>query len=256
MTQRKRPIGQEFEDFCQQWDEVDHNGKIALANLYQVTYETAKHWRSEGGVPIKKKAKEELRMTITVPELLSIRPSVNLDFVMFDLETSGFDADWDILLSACIKPYGQDPIVFRADNYPEWITNRADDKKITIDIAKELQKHAIVVGHYSEKFDTMFLRAKMFRHGLEPLPQMFGIDTWRIALKNFKVSSRRQRSLSIFAQLRPQKEEPEGDRWMRASFGGDKDAMDKIVAHNILDVQELEKLACISFPYLRSIPKL
>ena len=85
---------------------------------------------------------------------------------------------------------------------------------------------------------------------------MFGIDTWRIALKNFKVASRRQRSLSVFAQLRPEKEEPEGDRWMRAAFNGEKEAMDAIVKHNIIDVNELEKLACISFPYLKSIPKL
>ena len=256
MTLKRKPAGTEFADFCRQWDDVDHNGKIMLANQYGVTYDTARHWRVGGEVPTRKRTANEPRMTITAQELLEMRPAVALDFVMFDLETSGFDADWDIILCGSIKPYGKEPVTFRADEYPEWETSRADDKKITIDIANELRKHAIVVGHYSEKFDTMFLRAKMFRHGIEPLPQMFGIDTWRIALKNFKVSSRRQRSLSMFAQLRPEKDEPEGDRWMRAAFNGEREAMDKIVEHNIIDVRELEKLACISFPYLRSIPKL
>ncbi len=251
--EKKKPVGPAWEEFVKQWHGSNHEGKVKLAFNCNASYDTAKHWISESGQA--KVIQEKPKMTLTLLELLAARPSVELDFVMFDIETSGFDADWDIILTACIKPYGKDPIVFRSDNYPAWTTNRADDKQITLDIALELRKHAIVVGHYSEKFDTMFLRAKMFRHGLEPLPQMFGIDTWRIALKNFKVSSRRQRSLSVFAQLRPQKDTPEGDRWMRASFGGDKAAMDAIVEHNKIDVQELEKLAAISFPYLKSIPK-
>jgi len=147
-------------------------------------------------------------------------------------------------------------MVFRADDYPEWTANRANDRGIVVDIANEIRKHAVVVGHYSERFDVKFLRAKMFRHGLEPLPPMFGIDTWRIAKNNFKVSNRRMKSLSVFAEIPMEKEEPDGTRWMRASFGGDKAAMDDIVLHNIRDVEILEKLACLSFPYLRSISKL
>ena len=146
------------------------------------------------------------------------------------------------------------PIVFRADHYPTWQTERANDKAITGDIATELRKHAIVVGHFSSRFDIRFLRAKMLRHGLEPLPLMFGIDTWRIAKDNFKVSNRRMKSLSVFAQLDMPKDEPSGDRWMRAAFNGAQDAMDRIVQHNIEDVMLLEKLASISFPYLKSIP--
>lgn len=258
MTIKKKPEGEAFVLWCEIWDKATHEGKVKMTRQLGVTYDTGKHWRSEGGVPTRKRVKPaDRRMTITAPELLAMRPSVNLDFVMFDLETSGFDADWDILLSACIKPYGQPPIVFRADEYPEWVTQKANDKAITIDIAKELRKHAIIVGHYSQKFDVRFIRAKMFRHGLEPLPPMFGMDTWRIAKNNFKVSSRRRQSLSIFAQLEVGKRDaPEGDRWMRAAFSGEREAMDRIVEHNIECVTELEKLACISFPYLRSIPRL
>lgn len=255
MTKKKKPEGAAWDEFVESWYMFDHQWKVDLATKYGVTYETAKHWISESG-STRKQVKAEPKMTITIPELLAMRPSVNLDFVMFDLETSGFVADWDILMTACIKPYGQETIVFRADSYPTWEKGRANDKQITVDIADELRKHAIVVGHYSKKFDVRFLRAKMFRHGLEPLPLMFGIDTWRIAKDNFKVQSRRRHSLSVFAQLDPERDEPEGDRWMRAAFNGDRDAMEKIVQHNIQCVTELEKLACISYPYLKSIPKL
>lgn len=255
MTIRKRPEGDEFKDFCEQWDEEDHDGKIALANLYKVTYDTAKHWRSEGGIPTRNRVKPEERMTVTESELLAMRPAVNLDFVCFDLETSNLNADFSILLTAAIKPYGLPAIVFRADEYPTWENNRADDSLLTFDIAEELKRHAIVIGHYSQKFDIPFLRAKMTKHGLEPLPLMFGIDTWRIAKNNFKVSSRRLKNLANYFDI-GEKEGVEGGLWMRAAYDGSKEAMDAIVQHNIVDVEVLEKLACISFQYLKSIPKL
>jgi len=180
---------------------------------------------------------------------------VNLDFACFDIETSNLQADFSILLTACIKPYGQEPFVFRADNYPEWQTDRANDYQITKAIAEELRKHAIIVTHYGLYFDVPFLRAKMVKHSLEPLPQMFAIDTWSIARKNYKVTSRRLKNLVDFFDI-GEKEPVEGELWMKAAYNGSKEAMDRIVQHNIRDVEVLEKLACISFPYLKSIPKL
>jgi len=253
MTQRKKPSGEDWKWFIDEWYKRDHNGKVVLAEQFGVTYETMKHWVSDSGqtrTPI-----VEPKMTISVTELLAMRPSVELDFVMFDLETSNLQADFSILLTACIKPYGKDTIVFRADEYPEWKTDRANDYKITKDVATELRKHAIVIGHFSSGFDIPFLRAKMTKHGLEPLPPMFGIDTWRIAKNNFRVSSRRLKNLSSFFDI-GEKGQVEGALWMDAAYNGDKEAMDKIVEHNIRDVEVLEKLACISFPYLKSIPKL
>lgn len=254
MTVKRKPEGKEWEDFVNIWNSVDHHGKLALANTYQVGYDTAKHWMSDAGVT-RKQVRDELKMTITVPELLSIRPSVNLDFVCFDIETSNLQADFSVLLTACIKPYGQDAIVFRADDYPEWEKDRANDYRITKAIAEELRKHAVVITHYGIYFDVPFLRAKMTKHGLEPLPQMFAIDSWQVARNNFKVSSRRLKNLVDYFDL-GSKEPVDGNLWMEAAYNGSKEAMDMIVKHNIQDVVVLERLACISFPYLKSIKKL
>ena len=253
MTIRKRPEGKELEEFIDQWYSLDHAGKVTLAKKHNLTYDSAKHVISEGGYT--RKQVKEPRMTITVPELLSMRTSVNLDFACFDLETSNLQADFSIILTACIKPYGQETVVFRADHYHDWVDDRADDSQITKDIAEELRKHAIIITHYGVYFDIPFLRAKMMKHNLEPLPQMFAVDTWQIARKNFKMSSRRLQNMASFFDL-GEKELVEGGLWMSAAYNGSKEAMDKIVAHNIKDVEILEKLACISFPYLKSIPKL
>ena len=255
MAKRKRPEGKDWEDFVEDWYVCKHQGKVSLAEDFGVSYDTAKHWVSESGATRKQVEPVERRMTITVPELFAICPSVHLDFVCFDIETSSLQADFSVLLTACIKPYGQETIVFRVDDYPEWKTDRANDYSITRAIAEELKRHAIVIGHYSSKFDIPFLRAKMVKHGLEPLPQMFGIDTWRIAKNNFKVSSRRLKNLASYFDI-GEKEIVDGNTWMEASYNGTREAMDEIVAHNKKDVEILERLACISFPYLRSIPKL
>jgi uncharacterized protein YprB with RNaseH-like and TPR domain len=250
---KKRPTGLEWEKFVESWYKNDHDGKVILAQAFGVTYETLKHWVSNNGATRKKV--EEPTMHISIPELLGSQPCVNLDFVCFDIETSNLQADFSITMTACIKPYGLPPIVFRADNYPEWTENRSNDKGIITDISAELRKHAIVIAHYGSKFDVPFLRAKMVKHHLDPLPPMFGIDTWRIAWNNFKVSSRRLANLSTFFDI-GEKEPVEGALWMTAAYDGSKEAMDKIVSHNIRDVEILEKLACISFPYIKSIPRL
>ena len=254
MTFKKKPEGKDWDDLVESWYMVDHNGKVAMAISYGVTYETARHWISDSGAT-QKQVSTEPRMTMTVPELLALRPSVNLDFVCFDIETSNLNADFSILMTACIKPYGRETIVFRADDYPEWKKERANDYRIVKAVAEELRKHAIVVAHFGSGFDIPYLRAKMTKHGLEPLPQMFGIDSWRIAKQNFKVSSRRLKNLADYFDI-GEKELVEGGLWMKAAYNGSREAMDKIVEHNIKDVEILEKLACISFLYLRSIPKL
>ena len=248
---KKKPSGKELEDFVKTWQQVGHRGKLLLADTYGVCYDTAKHWASDSGLL----GKDEPPNSMTLHELMEIQPRVNLDFVSFDIETSNLKADFSITLSACIKPFDKDPIVFRADAYESWTTDRANDKGIIRDIASELSRHAIVVTHYGSRFDVPFLRAKMAKYGLSPLPPMFAIDSYQIAKRNFQVSSRRLANLSAYFDI-GEKESVDGSLWMKAAYEGNKEALDKIVAHNIQDVVILEKLACISFPYLKFIGKL
>jgi len=248
-----KPEGKSWEYFVKSWYERGHAGKLMLCSDIGVSYDVAKHWISDSG-STRKVVKEETS-SMDVDDILAIETPTKLDFVCIDLETSNLNADFSILLTACIKPFGLEPIIFRADNYSTWEKKRSDDSQITKDIANELRKHAIVIGHYSQKFDIPFLRAKMVKHGLAPLPPMFGIDTWRIAINNFKVSSRRLVSLGNFFDL-GDKSGVEGSLWMSGAYEGNKEAMNKIVEHNIQDVIILEKLACLSFPYLKAIPKL
>ena len=249
------PIGKE-QEFCQAWDSASHQEKLKLAEQYKVSYDTARHWRSDCRVV--PTSDSEPNMQMTIEDILGYRPAINLDFVSFDLETSNLNADFSVILSAAIKPFGQDTIIFRADRYPAWQRGlRRNDSGIVRDIVAELRKHAIVITHYGSdgRFDLPFLYAKMVKHGIDPLPTMFGIDSWKIARAKFKISSRRLANLGHFFDI-GEKSGVDPNLWMEAVYDGSTEALDKIVEHNIIDVEVLEKLAALSFPYIRSIPKL
>lgn len=262
----KRPQTEgEILKFIEAWDSQNKLGKIALAKEHGITYGTAKHWRSDFSeyVPIQKKtcvpanlcdsdAQEALDW---VTAINTMPRQVDLDFVSFDLETTNLTANFSILLTASIKPFGKETIVFRADEYPAWKTNRADDKAIVSAVAEELKKHAVIMTHYGTGFDIPYFRAKMVKHGLPPLPPMFGLDTYAIAKANFKIHSRRLAALGDYFNI-GQKSGVECPLWLEASLSGSTEAMDAIVAHNIQDVILLERLAALSFPYARSIRRL
>ena len=252
MSYKKRPEVADWDKCVSVWSTSNHAKKLLLAATWGVAYDTAKHWMSEAG-STRKRVNESL--SLTIPDICNLRPAVQLDFVSFDLETSNLEADFSIILSAVIKPFGQEPIVFRADEYPEWGTQRANDCGITKAISDELRKHAVVITHYGLYFDTPYLRFKMVKHNLPPLPPMFAIDSWTIAKKNFKMSSRRLGALAEAFDI-GEKSGVKGALWMEAAYSGDKEALDKIVAHNIVDCRLLESLACLTFPYLKGIPKL
>lgn len=265
MAKRLKPIGQDLVEWCQRWDLGSHTDKIRLCKEFGIEYDSGKHWRSESAdipkstadYPMLSYSEEGVEEQEIVSEILAIQPKVHLDFVSFDIETTNLKADFSVLLTACIKPYGQESITFRVDDYTSWWADRANDKDICNDISKELSRHAVIVTHYgsSYRFDLPYLRAKMMKYGLPPLPPMFGIDTFSLAKANMCVSSRRLKALSRFLNL-GEKEEVEGGLWLDAAMNGTRSSIDQILEHNKQDCVILERLAAVTFPYARSMRRL
>jgi hypothetical protein len=79
-----------------------------------------------------------------------------------------------------------------------------------------------------------------------------------IAKPSFKVSSRRLANLARYFEV-GSKSGVDGKLWMQAAYAA-KDAsttaMDEIVAHCVVDVEVLERVASISFPYARSLRRI
>ncbi len=52
MSYRKKPTGEEYQKFVEQYHKCDHAGKIQLAKHYKATYSMLKHWVSDGDTPL------------------------------------------------------------------------------------------------------------------------------------------------------------------------------------------------------------
>ena len=50
MAEKRKPDGQALHNWCMLWDMADHQAKLMLCDEYGVTYDTAKHWRSDSGI--------------------------------------------------------------------------------------------------------------------------------------------------------------------------------------------------------------
>jgi uncharacterized protein YprB with RNaseH-like and TPR domain len=160
---------------------------------------------------------------------------------VFDLETTSLNADFGIVLCGVVKPAGGKAKVFRGDKLnPRWDTCRSDDSDVVSAIVEELQHYDIWIAHNGARFDVPFLRTRMLRWGMNPLPTSFKlIDPVQVARNKLRMSWNSLEALCKFLGIN-KKTEVAGDLWLRASLDGDRKAMSYIVEHCVYDCDMLE----------------
>jgi uncharacterized protein YprB with RNaseH-like and TPR domain len=155
----------------------------------------------------------------------------------FDIECTSLNADFGIVLCAVIKPSGGAPKVFRGDQLnKKWDTKRSDDSA-----AEELAKYDILAAHNGARFDMPFLRTRMMRWGMPPMPKPKIVDPCQILRQQFKLSSNSLDRSTSFLGFNS-KSPVEGNMWLQASLDGNRKAMNYIVKHCVEDVLMLEKM--------------
>lgn len=161
---------------------------------------------------------------------------------VMDLETTNLSADFGVLLCAAIKPAGRNVRIFRADVYPAWKKRRSDDREVLADIVAELDRFDIWIIHNGARFDVPFLRTRLLKHGLAPLPSKKLIDPVLLARNKLRMSYNGLDQIANHLGVN-RKTEVKPDMWLRASLDGDREAMDYIVRHCVNDVLTLEDVA-------------
>jgi uncharacterized protein YprB with RNaseH-like and TPR domain len=160
----------------------------------------------------------------------------------FDLETTSLNADFGVLLCAVIKPSHGKPIIFRADELnKQWDTKRSNDKAIVQAVASELTKYDCWLAHNGLRFDVPFLRTRIARWKLPPLPDSKLIDPVQLARNKLKLSYNSLERIAGFLGVN-HKTVVDGDLWLRAALDGDRKAMNYIVDHCVKDVSMLEDI--------------
>ncbi len=169
----------------------------------------------------------------------------------FDIETSGLQANFAILLSYCIKVRGEDKIYY--DTFNEKDLRNGQDYRIVKNCIKDLQNFDRVIGHYSKRFDIPFLRTRALMLGID-FPQfgeMYHTDVWDIAKRKLKLSSNRQGVIAESINEDFSKTRITHKHWLPA-LQGDKHALEYILDHNKKDVIQLEK----NYEKLKSFAKV
>lgn len=176
---------------------------------------------------------------------------------VLDIETSGLNAGFGVVLCAVVKLYGPDERrVFRADEYEPWKQGRrADDGPLLRDILSCMEDADILIAHNGLKFDLPFLRTRAVVHGLPPVNFQKIIDPVQLARQHFRFPSNSLNSISHVIGTQAEKTPLRPETWQRATMNGDKDAMNEIVAHCIADVDVLEEICWKLRGYVRTIDK-
>lgn len=166
-----------------------------------------------------------------------------MKILAWDLECSGLNADFGIILCCGLKEVGKGkPEVLNLLDY----TNEDQDliraeKKLLVDISKRLLDCDVWLTHYGIYFDLPFINTRLLYHKLPVLPANFNhLDTWRISRNRLKLRSNRLVTISEFLGTEEKKNSIKPEQWLRA-LGGHRPSMAYIMNHCRKDVVVLEE---------------
>ena len=183
----------------------------------------------------------------------------NEKICFLDIEAGGgLQADFAVVLSWCIKGFGEKDIHYDYLKLEDLKNVRKTgefdkpDKRLLESLVKTLLCYNRVVTHYGSRFDLPFVRSRCLYSGVEfpDYGSLYQDDTWRWAKYKLKLSSNRQANVMRFLYGDTEKTAIKQKHWIGALFG-DKKSIEYIVAHNKIDVIELEKVWLKLLPYVR-----
>lgn len=128
-----------------------------------------------------------------------------------------------------------------------------NDKRIVKELWKVIDEADIIVAHNLDKFDKLKANTRFLKHGL-PHPSPYqGIDTLKVAKKEFKISSNKLDYLCWFLGIDRKTETWGLDLW-KDCVAWDKKALKKMDEYCQNDVAILKKVYYKLRPYIRNHP--
>jgi hypothetical protein len=131
--------------------------------------------------------------------------------------------------------------------------NPHDDTHVVKTLHEVLSEADVLVAHNGDSFDKRYVDTRILKLGLEPLPPIASVDTYKIAKQKFLFASNKLDYLGQFLNLgRKIKTSP--GLWMRV-LQGDAEAVKEMTVYNCQDVILLEKVYGKLKPYA-AVPNL
>ena len=166
----------------------------------------------------------------------------------FDIETFGLDPVYGRVLLGVVKPWGQEPKVFRMKRAAN------DDSKVVKELIEESENYAILFAHNGLFFDRAMLNGRALHHGLKTLSNKGKlVDPCLIARKHLNLRRNSLDSLAAHLELDEQKMHLAPEVWVKAVFDHDEKSMKILVERCISDCAVLEQLATVILPLVGNI---
>lgn len=161
---------------------------------------------------------------------------------VLDIETTHLNADFGIVLCGVVKPAVGKAVVIRGDKAnPAWKNRRSDDSETVKALVAEMAKYDIWIAHNGAYFDIPFLRTRLAKWRLPPLPTRILMDPVRLARNKLKMSYNSLEKIAEFLGVNT-KTDVDCDQWLAAALDGSKKAMDYVVRHCLEDCVTLERV--------------
>lgn len=93
------------------------------------------------------------------------------DLCFFDIESTGFKADYGSTLVVSIKPFGRKP-------YSYYVEQVGNDQKVVREAKAALESYGAYCGFYSKGFDVPFLNTRLLKWKRDPVAQRHHIDLY------------------------------------------------------------------------------
>jgi len=163
---------------------------------------------------------------------------------IFDLETSGLNADFAYIFSYSILD-DTDGKVYGRVLTPREVRSSVFDKNLVVEMCRDLKKFNRIVVHYGgdRRFDAPFARTRAIKYGCDfPLyKDIWVTDTWLMSKNKLKLRSNRLAVICEFFGIEAKTHPLTPDVWQTASAGNGK-SLEFIWTHNVEDVTSTQKV--------------
>lgn len=159
--------------------------------------------------------------------------------LLFDIEATNLNANFGFILCIGYKWLDEKKVhILSINDFPAYERDKTSDRGLVKEFSRIYNSAQVVVGHYSTRFDTPYINARLLYHNLPPLGPVRHIDTWRISRDKLRLNSNRLNTIGEFFEF-PSKTPVHGPHWVRATAGNPR-SLHYIERHCIRDIEVLE----------------
>ena len=156
------------------------------------------------------------------------------------------------LLSFAAKWLGDDEVIYRESRRPN------NDKLITKQLLRLLDKADIVIAHNAKKFDIPVINGRAVVHKLDPPSPYKIVDTLPVAKRQFRFISNKLEHLADILGCAPKLSHAKfpGFKLWEECLNQNEEAWEEMKKYNIQDVLTLEQVYLRMLPWITNHPNM